>query len=222
MKKLSVLLLISLLSGLVSCSSDTQNPSQNNTTPKANYGGEFLIDTVRDFGNDQSPVVRLILTCDSAGLPTFASIDTIGCDKGLDSLHLSSLRRHGLIGTVLDSSGFGGGFTNKDLQSVNYLIRLYLGSAHLGTGVLTMTLDKPTDSLYGTLKLEGGDITGKTYSFSGRLDNDPVRVGNGNTKVFHTLSCRYAKNLVNPVTFQSRADAIAAGYTPDQSKACFP
>jgi uncharacterized protein YcfL len=49
-----------------------------------------------------------------------------------------------------------------------------------------------------------------------------VRVGNGNTKVLHTLGCRYAQNLVNPVYFNSRDSALKLGYTVDMSKACYP
>jgi hypothetical protein len=49
-----------------------------------------------------------------------------------------------------------------------------------------------------------------------------VRIGNKNTKVFHTTDCRYAKNLTNPINFATRADAVAAGYSADQSGACNP
>ena len=51
----------------------------------------------------------------------------------------------------------------------------------------------------------------------------PQRVGNKNTKVFHTLNCRYVTaGLTNPINFDTRADAIAAGYSADASGACNP
>lgn len=49
------------------------------------------------------------------------------------------------------------------------------------------------------------------------------RVGNKDSKVFHTPSCRYVTaGLKHPVNFSSREEAIRAGYSPDGSGACHP
>jgi hypothetical protein len=70
--------------------------------------------------------------------------------------------------------------------------------------------------LLAALLVTGLGCSSSTDSGSGS------RIGNKNTKVFHTTSCRYASGLTNPITFSAREDAIAAGYTADQSGACNP
>ncbi|MCE7700122.1 MAG: hypothetical protein K8E24_015280, partial [Methanobacterium paludis] len=47
-------------------------------------------------------------------------------------------------------------------------------------------------------------------------------IGNSNTKVFHHASCRYVSkmNSENKVSFNTRQDAINAGYRP--CKVCDP
>jgi hypothetical protein len=50
-----------------------------------------------------------------------------------------------------------------------------------------------------------------------------VRVGNGNSHIFHEWGCRYVTDgLVNPVYFWNRDSALANGYSPDVSGACTP
>jgi hypothetical protein len=38
--------------------------------------------------------------------------------------------------------------------------------------------------------------------------SDPQRIGNKNTKVFHTVDCRFVSEIVNQVNFNSRDEAI--------------
>lgn len=56
----------------------------------------------------------------------------------------------------------------------------------------------------------------------GCSEDDPRRIGNRSTKVFHTTSCYYVSQIIDKVSFNSRDEAITNGYRPDESNKCDP
>jgi methylphosphotriester-DNA--protein-cysteine methyltransferase len=53
-------------------------------------------------------------------------------------------------------------------------------------------------------------------------EEDGTRIGNQQTKVFHTTNCRFIPEIQQKVNFANRQAALDAGYRPDESNACDP